>query len=48
MSETTTNKPLSERDKQTQPLPNEVDIKDVKLKVFMAAQKTKSRFRINK
>ncbi|GAB1256182.1 hypothetical protein NBRC116494_06840 [Aurantivibrio plasticivorans] len=48
MNEKTKNKPLTEQERQTQPLPNEVDPKDARMKVFMAAQKTKSKFKIKK
>lgn len=48
MSGNANDMPLSDQDKQTQPLPGEVDPKYVKVKVFMAAQKTKNRFRIRK
>lgn len=48
MSEKTSNKPLSEQEKQTQPLPGEVNPKDIKLQVFLAAQKTKNKFKVRK
>lgn len=48
MSEKITHKPMSEMDKQAQPLPGEVDPKDVKTRVFLAAQKTKNKFKIRK
>jgi hypothetical protein len=37
-------KPLNDIEKQVQPLPNEFDLKDVKTKVFLAAQKASARF----
>ncbi|MFV1872123.1 MAG: hypothetical protein ACMZ64_02185 [Oleiphilus sp.] len=43
MSQKTKNKPLSEQDKQTQPMPGEIDPKDAKVSVFLAMQKAKSK-----
>lgn len=48
MSEKTTNKPLTEQDKQTQPMPGEVDPKHVKVRVFLAMQKAKGKMRAKK
>lgn len=48
MSEKTNNKALTEQEKQTQPMPGEADPKDAKMKVFIAAQKTKNKFKIRK
>lgn len=42
--QTTKNKPLSDKEKQTQPLVGEVDPKDAKVQVFLALQKAKRRF----
>ena len=39
MSEKTKNKLLSEQDKQTQPMPGEIDPKDAKVGVFLAMRK---------
>lgn len=44
----TSGKPLSDKEKQVQPLPNEFDPKEAKTKVFLAAQKASARFSINK
>ncbi len=41
-------KPHTEQEKQTQPMPGEIDPGDARMKVFMAAQKTKSKFRVRK
>ena len=48
MSEKTTNKPMSEQDKQIQPMPGEVDPKNVKVGVFLAMQKAKSKLKVKK
>lgn len=48
MSEKTTNKPLSEQDKQIQPMPGEVDPKNVKVEVFLAMQRTKGKLKVKK
>lgn len=40
------NKPVTEQEKQTQPMPGEIDPKDAKTKVFLAAQKTRQKFKI--
>lgn len=45
MSENNPSKPLSEQDKQIQPIPGEIDPKDAKLKVFLAMQKAKQRLK---
>lgn len=36
-------RPVTEQEKQTQPMPGEVDPKDAKMKVFLAIQKAKQR-----
>ena len=48
MSEKMTNKPLSEKDKQTQPMPGEIDPKNAKIGVFLAMQKAKSKLKVKK
>jgi hypothetical protein len=48
MSENNPSKPLSEQDKQVQPMPGEIDPKDAKLKVFLAMQKAKQRLKVKK
>ncbi len=48
MSEKTTNKPLSEQDKQTQPMPGEIDPKDAKVGAFLAMQKAKGKLKVRK
>ena len=39
---------INEQDKQTQPMPGEVDPKDAKLKAFLAVKKAKSQFSLEK
>ncbi len=41
-------KPMTEQEKQTQPMPGEVDPKDAKTRVFLAAQKTRNKFKIKR
>ena len=48
MGENNEPKPLSERDKQTQPMPGEIDPKDAKAKVVLAMQKARQRIRVKK
>lgn len=48
MSEKTENKPLNKQDMQYKPLPSESDLKDIKIKIFLAAQKAKHKFKIRK
>ncbi len=43
MSEKTTNKLLSEQEKQTQPMPGEIDPKSAKVEIFLAMQKANSK-----
>ncbi|QFT57137.1 hypothetical protein FIU95_21530 (plasmid) [Microbulbifer sp. THAF38] len=45
-NQTTKNKPLSNNEKQTQPLAGEVDPKNAKVQVFLALQKAKRRFSV--
>lgn len=48
---TTNNKPptpVTEQDKQIQPMPGEVDPKDAKLKAFLEVNKAKNRFTLDK
>ena len=40
--------PVKEQDKQTQPMPGEVDPKDAKLKAFLDVKKGKTRFTLDK
>lgn len=44
--QTTRNKPLSDNEKQTQPMVGEADPKNVKVQVFLALQKAKRRFSV--
>lgn len=44
----TQSQPLSVQDMQYKPLPCEADPKDIKIEVFMAAQKAKQKFKIRK
>jgi len=48
MSNNSTNQPLNDHYRQNNPLPGEVDLKYVKVKVFMAAEKIKNRFKVRK
>lgn len=48
MSENKTAKPLTDQEKQIQPLPDEIDPKDAKVNIFLALQKIKRRFTIKK
>ena len=48
MSENKPNTLLTDQDKQFIPLPKEVEPKDAKIKVFMAMQKAKVRFSLEK
>ena len=48
MSAIKPNTPLTDEEKQIQPMPGEIDPKDVKLEVFMAMRKSKQRFKKNK
>jgi len=41
-------KPMSEQDKQTQPMPGEMDPKTAKTEVFLAMQKAKQRLKDKK
>lgn len=41
-------KPVTEQEKQIQPMPGEVDPKDAKMKVFLAMQKAKQRLKVKK
>ena len=47
-NETKPAKSLTDLEKQTQPLPNEIDPKEAKVKVFLAMQKIKVRFSAEK
>ncbi len=42
------NKPMTEQEKQVQPMPGEIDPKDAKIKVFLAAQKARQKFKIKR
>lgn len=42
------NKPLTDLEKQHQPVPGEIDPKNAKVPVFLAMQKAKRRFALNK
>lgn len=48
MKEKTINKPLSEQDKQTRPMPGEIDPKDAKVNVFLTMQKAKGKLKLRK
>ncbi len=45
-NQTTKNKPLSDNEKQMQPLAGEIDPKNAKVEVFLALQKAKRRFSV--
>lgn len=45
MSEKAKNKPLTEQDKQMQPMPGEIDPKNAKVSVFLAMQKAKGKLK---
>jgi len=47
-NETRSATPLNDQDKQMQPLPSEITPKDAKVKVFLAMQKAKFRFPVEK
>ncbi|BFM13303.1 hypothetical protein R50072_34560 [Simiduia litorea] len=42
------NKPLTDLEKQHQPVPGEIDPKNAKVKVFLAMLKAKRRFSLSK
>ncbi len=48
MSENKRKKPLTDQEKQTLPMPGEIDPKDAKVKVFLAMQKAKQHLIQNK
>ena len=48
MTKETKNRTLSETEKQTQPMPGEVDPKNVKIEVFLAMQKAKIKSKARK
>jgi len=45
MTDQKTKNPISEQEKQTQPMPGEVNTKSVKVEVFMAMQKAKNKLK---
>ncbi|WP_169334467.1 hypothetical protein [Hahella ganghwensis] len=48
MSKKMINKPLSEQEKQTQPMPGEINPKTAKVDVFLAMQKAKNKLKVRK
>lgn len=48
MTDKTVSKSLTEKDKQTQPMPGEIDPKNSKVEVFLAMQKAKTKLKVKK
>lgn len=48
MNDKAENKPLTEQDKQTQPMPGEIDPRNSKVEVFLAMQKVKAKLKVKK
>lgn len=48
INDKTENKPLTEKHKQTQPMPGEIDPRNSKDEVFLAMQKAKVKLKVKK